>query len=336
MRIFKIKKRSGGERIIYSPDDAEKTVLRALLPQIAEPRGDIAHGFRPRKNIVTNALAHRERSITISMDLSDFFPSVKPAMLAGKLPKTMIENPLVFPDGAAQQGLPTSPAIANLAAVAMDDAIVKMLHKLREAGVAVSEKYYTRYADDLSISVDTEDREIINSIIQKVCEIARRCGFRVNAKKTRVQLSRGGRREICGLTVGENVRPQRRFRRRLRAGCSANISAAKNGRARADRDGPSRVQGCCMVLAAAKTFLRSVFACRFYSCTWNVFGRGDIGAGMEFASGECIGWVRRGTHTSRNSQRTRFNAVNFACLPRGYGDKVTQRSEKFFTRLAGD
>jgi len=148
--------------------------------------------------------------MTISLDLIDFFDTVRPAMLNGRIPGIAHEK--CFPDGAARQGLPTSPAIANLAAGTMDEAIRKRLAKLQISGWV-----YTRYADDLSISCDSDNQELAEKIISEIKIIVSRCGFKLNVKKTRIQRAKGGRREICGLTVDEAVRVPRRILRKIRA-----------------------------------------------------------------------------------------------------------------------
>jgi hypothetical protein len=53
----------------------------------------------------------------------------------------------------------------------------------------------------------------------------RRCGFRENPRKTRIQWASRGRREIVGIMVDDAVHVSRDFRRRLRA---AKHNAAKN------------------------------------------------------------------------------------------------------------
>lgn len=137
MRTIDIVKKSGGTRKIYVPSRAEKQALRELLAAIPQPSGKLAsaHGFRAGRSPVTNALAHVKNyvpgAVMISLDLSDFFGRVRPAQVSAHLPATRREEILTtcFPDGAAQQGLPTSPALANLAGIAIDEAIRRKIKK---------------------------------------------------------------------------------------------------------------------------------------------------------------------------------------------------------------
>ncbi|BAF60648.1 retron-type reverse transcriptase [Pelotomaculum thermopropionicum SI] len=213
MKILKIPKKNGKYRTIYAPDAEEKRALRGIVgilnqkcQHVCDPAA--VHGFMPLKSPVTNALAHVGRKYTVSFDLEDFFDTVTPEKASKCLTKEQKE--LVFVDGAARQGLPTSPAVANLAATDMDRAILKWIEKSGKSVV------YTRYADDLAFSFD--DPELIPVIQKKVPEIIRRSGFRVNTDKTTVQAAVAGRRIICGVAVDdEGVHPTREVKRRLRA-----------------------------------------------------------------------------------------------------------------------
>lgn len=212
MRVIKIKKRSGGERIIYAPSPEEKLKFKTLLGEIRPPLSllEHAHAFLPNRNIVTNALPHIGKRVTISFDIEKFFDSVKPEMVAKFVPVKVIRE--CFIDGAPRQGLPTSPMIANIAATALDKAIVKALYKEFPPGEVV----YTRYADDISISVDTHLQ--LHKVVDIVKDCVCRCGFSLNERKTKIQFARKGRREICGVMVDDTgVHISRKTRRYIRA-----------------------------------------------------------------------------------------------------------------------
>lgn len=216
MKIFSINKRSGGKREIFSPSPSEKKVYRDILDIELSgfPVSEYAHGFAHGRSIVTNALQHRGFLYSLSFDISNFFPSCTIEM-ANKLPqivkdKCFLESPSDFKK-AARQGLPTSPAIANIIAGEMDNAIIKQLNKKIEEKCS-----YTRYADDLTISFNNvENKEAIIKIIE---DTVSRCGFKLNKKKTKMQSSiNGNRREICGVTVDDQIHASRKMRRKLRA-----------------------------------------------------------------------------------------------------------------------
>ena len=150
MQIISLPKKTGGTRTIYIPDDELMTSLRQLSGRLTSKAQkacpENVHGFMRDRSPVTNASAHIGHQYTLCFDLQDFFESVTPDKLKGKLSKDEIA--VVFVDGSARQGLPTSPAVANLAFSATDHAILKWLTKANKNVV------YTRYADDLSFSFD--------------------------------------------------------------------------------------------------------------------------------------------------------------------------------------
>ena len=220
MQIIQVEKRSGGTRKIYVPSREEKGHLRSLLAVIPQPDNRLAsaHGFRSGRSPVTNALEHQPNyiagAVMLSLDLSDFFGSVTPEQVLCYLPRNHQEGFLMacFPDGAAQQGLPTSPALANLAGIAIDEAILQENEKHGWNAV------YTRYADDLTLSFPSMPDCGINAVIASVDEIVRRHGHRLNRKKIRIQQARSGRWECCGVMLDERgVHVSRKQRRLLRA-----------------------------------------------------------------------------------------------------------------------
>jgi len=212
VQITKIPKRNGEFRTIYVPNKEEKQKLRGLLGELNRKAKNIlsgaVHGFVIGRSPVTNALPHVGYEYTISFDLENFFDTVTPEKVGKYLSKE--EKEAVFVDGAARQGLPTSPVVANLAAADMDKAILKWIKKDGRDIV------YTRYADDLTLSFN--EPELIPVIKEKIPEIIRRNGFAVNERKTRVQAAKAGRRIICGVAVDrDGIYPTREIKRRLRA-----------------------------------------------------------------------------------------------------------------------
>lgn len=207
-----ITKGNGKSRLIYVPNRQEKATLRSLVSEIAKkalkasPEG-VCHGFVHERSPVTNAIAHVGHAFTLCFDLKDFFESVTPDKLSGKISSEV--QSLVFVDGAARQGLPTSPAVANLAAASMDHAIIRFRDKRKIQFV------YTRYADDLSFSYDDPDLSVL--LLKEIPLIVRRCGFAVNEQKTKLQASSSGRRVVTGIGVDDAIHPTREMKRRLRA-----------------------------------------------------------------------------------------------------------------------
>jgi len=224
MRKLSIPKGNGKVRIVYAPDKEEKKKFKALVNELNDKclkvcNDSVVHGFMPRRSPVTNALAHVGYNYSICFDLENFFDAVTPEKVRF-LSKEQKE--ICFVDGAARQGLPTSPAVANLAAVDLDTAILKWIKKTEK------EIVYTRYADDLTLSFN--DPELISVVKTKIPEIVRRCGFAINQDKTHVQAAIAGRRIICGVAVdSEGIHPTRDAKRRLRAALHQNHTRKAQG-----------------------------------------------------------------------------------------------------------
>lgn len=221
MIICKIPKKSGGERTIYKPSYQEKAALRALLPELNSVARslcpDCVHGFMPDRNVVTNAACHVGYQFTLCMDLADFFDTVTAWHVGNILGDDVCG--LVLVDGAARQGLPTSPAVSNIAGAAMDAHILSWLH---------TDDVYTRYADDLTVSTNNYAR--LTAMRDSITSSAERFRFRVNQRKTRIQCAGNGRRIITGVAVDDkHVYPTRRVRRKLRAAVNQQADSSARG-----------------------------------------------------------------------------------------------------------
>lgn len=228
MKTMQIPKKSGGFRTVYVPSNAEKMALREELEFLHELQDlhcnpKIVHGFSKRHNIVTNAMQHIGRQYTTCFDIKDFFDSVTiwqvgrilcPSQLTSTEEiKDWSENftnkfNLMFIDGVARQGLPTSPLLANIAASKLD----KALEGLTRSGDIV----YTRYADDLTFSYnEITFGELLLNLVPKIVKDE---GFEINEKKTRTMSAKKGRRIITGIAVGDkDIHVPRRIKRKLRA-----------------------------------------------------------------------------------------------------------------------
>lgn len=214
MKKVQIPKKSGGTRTIYVQGPTEKHKYRLLGQELSEfyekneAAPNLAHGFVQGRSPVSNALCHTNKKYTLTIDLKNFFDTVTPKHLqiAGvdneKSEKVCI-------DGATRQGLSSSPAAANCAAIPLDKLILKTI--LAEKMDVV----YTRYADDMCFSSDKiEDLLLLKD---KVPELVKIAGFEVNLKKTRIQSSNFGRRIITGIAVDDKIYATKNQRKILRA-----------------------------------------------------------------------------------------------------------------------
>jgi hypothetical protein len=202
--------------VIEAPKPRLKALQRRVLHEILDfiAVHDAAHGFVGGRSARTHALAHVGRRVVVRLDLEDFFAGVTAARVFG------IFRAAGYPESVAHvltglctnavpaeesvsghwrlsrrlatphlpQGAPTSPALANLAAFALD-------RRLTGLATAIGATY-TRYADDVVLSSDAH----LRTPVAAIGDIARAEGFRVNAAKTRV-MGRGRRQTVTGVVV---------------------------------------------------------------------------------------------------------------------------------------
>src|SRR5262245_21700041 len=194
-----IPKKSGPPRLIESPKSRLKAIQRRVLRDIldAVPIHDCAHGFVAGRSCLSAAQVHAGEAVVVAVDLKDFFLMTPRRRVHGVFrslgyPWAVARLPTGLCTGAPPsstfpalpedsrhdwptrkryefphlpQGAPTSPALANLAARALD---------LRLHGLARSfDANYTRYADDLAFSGDGRFGRGIATFLAAVADIAR-------------------------------------------------------------------------------------------------------------------------------------------------------------------
>lgn len=218
IRTFLIPKGKGKFRKIYTEtNEITKRLFKLVSKHIEEEviliskmynLDECIHAFVRGRNPVTNATKHIGFRYTISYDLKDFFESVTRDKLTEYLNDDILD--LIVVDGAARQGLSTSPNAANLAFMEVDHKIIDSLNGL------ATRYCYTRYADDITISFD--DSYQLQYIDQIVSKHISDSGFILNRNKTTLQCARHGRRLITGVAVDDvKVYPTRYNKRRARA-----------------------------------------------------------------------------------------------------------------------
>lgn len=251
-----LAKKRGSARLVEAPKQNLKYVQRRLLREIIDhiPPHETAHGFRRGRSIQTYAAPHTGREVVLRLDLRDFFLTVPAGRVFGifysagypeevahtltglttnAVPAAVLGGrPSPGPTADARlrgphlpQGAPTSPALANLAAFALDVRLSALAGKF--------DAKYTRYADDLAISGGGELIDGLQRFLPLVCEIVRDEGFIVNEAKTSVR-SKHQRQVLTGMVVNQHLNLHRRDYDRLRA---VLHDARVNGPASANRSG---------------------------------------------------------------------------------------------------
>jgi RNA-directed DNA polymerase len=220
---FTLPKKTGGTRLISAPmpklKAAQYWVLHNILEKIETHPN--AHGFVPKRSIVTNAQPHLGSDVLVNIDLKDFFPTLSlirvkglfrsfgysesiSAILALLCTEPEVEEVtldgqryfVALSERKLPQGAPSSPGITNLICRHMDRRFEKLATKLGFT--------YTRYADDLTFSAKGEATKKLCTILRNVEPILTNEGFVIHPDKTRV-LRKSQRQEVTGLIVNEKL-----------------------------------------------------------------------------------------------------------------------------------
>jgi len=225
-RVYSIPKPSGGSRTIAEPAKSMKAVQSWILVNILRdltlpPQ---AMGFRRGRNILRNAQAHEKNKYLLSLDIDNFFPSIKYNMVYtvfrslgyNKHICHVLTSLCTFNSSLPQGGV-TSPALSNLVCIKMD-------HRI-SGYCGPRNIVYTRYADDMVFSSMNANRLVglysaVKGIIENEC-------FKLNNKKTRY-MGPKRRRKVTGLVIGNGKAGiGRQEERRIRASIYSLIVKSK-------------------------------------------------------------------------------------------------------------
>jgi hypothetical protein len=238
-RSFGIAKRRGGVRQIDAPSPELKLLQRRVsdlllncMDEISSTRkveDHLAHGFKRRRSIITNATKHRNRRYVFNIDLQDFFPTINFGRIRGFFIKDA--NFMLHPSVATvlaqiachnnglPQGSPCSPVISNLVGHVLDIHLCKL--------ASANGCTYSRYADDITFSTNKPDfppsvaKPIPGephkwTVGDRLQEIVTRAGFAINPQKTRMQYHTS-HQDVTGLVVNRKVNIPSEYRRTARA-----------------------------------------------------------------------------------------------------------------------
>lgn len=215
--ILRIKKRDNTWRQLHNPDSAMRSIQYKILTRLLNTFSlpDYVYAFEKNRNIPTMAALHVGKRCVISVDIKDFFHSIKQATLftifkrmgIGSLPARSLSEICTY-KAFVPQGALTSPKISNLITS------VTFGPQIQEY---CTEKGYTLtvYADDVTISANDEDFNP-GEVIQFITRAIQSHGFRINKKKTKV-MYKGGRQYVCGAVVNAKVNLLVKERKKLRA-----------------------------------------------------------------------------------------------------------------------
>lgn len=210
-KVYTIKKRNGGDRVIAQPAKEVKAFQYLLISRLKSriPVHEAAMAYRQGTSILKNAQAHTPSSYLLKMDFSNFFPSIVESDLIAHLKRHcadwLTEGDIRFichialwapgrqPPRRLCIGAPTSPLLSNSIMYEFDGVVSS---RSKDLGVR-----YTRYADDLSFSSDSgaalsEMQKIVGEMLEKLDYPQ----LILNKGKT-VHASKAGNRTITGLVL---------------------------------------------------------------------------------------------------------------------------------------
>ncbi len=220
-QVFHIPKRSKDKlRAIQNPVARLKNVQKVLLSTFLNkiPLGTHVGAYVPGRSCAETALQHIGRGLIISLDIRDFFPSVKQAMIRSVFRKlgynhfvASLMSGLVVYRNFLPQGAPTSGFIANLVADrTFDREIIDALKAMDDRWV------YTRYSDDVDISHPQMQPDVaVAVVIETVRRRMNAAGFHLNEEKTKVE-PYWKRQKVLGMVVNKKLNIPRLEYARLR------------------------------------------------------------------------------------------------------------------------
>lgn len=210
---YTIPKRSGGVREIAQPSSELKVFQKAIVNRLMEllPVHNKAFAYRKGVGIRDNALAHKNNSYLLKMDLVDFFPSISPNMLfsclyknnifCGEYDKYILQQ-ILFKKDRDKDGLflsigaPSSPFLSNCIMYEFDNHL---------EGYCVQDGVsYTRYADDMTLSTNEKGKllgypKVISSLLYDLYGDS----LKVKTEKT-VFSSKAHNRHVTGITISND------------------------------------------------------------------------------------------------------------------------------------
>jgi RNA-directed DNA polymerase len=234
---FKLKKRNGSFREIMAPAKDLKYIQKWILQNILVkfPLKDSCKGFRKEISIYHNAKVHEKADIILKVDLLKFYDTITEKRVYGIfkamgyvenlaytlakittakhrisywndfdekskviLNELVDQKPSILPQGA-----PTSPMLANIAATRMDHRF-ETLSKIMNFN-------YSRYADDLTFSINADGKLPTLKFITKIITEE---NFFINSDKVSY-MKKGCKQYVTGLTTTNGVNVSKKYRKMI-------------------------------------------------------------------------------------------------------------------------
>ncbi len=210
---YSIPKKTGGTREISEPltslKEIQNWILHNILYKIKVSR--YAKAYIKNRSIINHVKYHDNQEYVLTLDIKNFFPSLAFDTIKSTFHSFGYNDivsdllaKLCMRDSVLPQGAPTSPYLTNIIMYGFDETTGK---EIRDKGL-----HYTRYADDIAISGNINDKdEIIKSISDKL-EIL---GLELKPEKTKF-MRQSERQIVTGIVVNQKIQVPRKLRRKLR------------------------------------------------------------------------------------------------------------------------
>lgn len=225
--IKNVPKKDGSKRTIYIPSGTlkivQKWILVNILNKIKPTKAAMAFRKNDKNNVYNikqNAYYHANSLYGLTVDLKDFFSSIKSNKVYNvfrnigynNFASTILTNLCTYDNFLPQGGI-CSPALSNLIAINLDNRMLGLCEKRNIL--------YTRYADDMYFSCDNKILLLrFYPVIEKIIGYE---DFLINKNKVHYQ-TRKNKRIITGVTVDYNgTVPQLKASRELKKIIRAEI-----------------------------------------------------------------------------------------------------------------
>jgi hypothetical protein len=217
-----VPKKDGTERITWDPYPQLKDVQGIINAQFFRKtkfplylHGGIRDVEYPR-DYVRNAKIHAGAYLAVTVDIENFFPSVRAEQVFDiwfrffRFDRVVAETLtlLTTRDGFLPQGARTSNYLANLIFWEHEHSLVDELAKHNWR--------YSRLTDDITVSTTNRSAEDLTSVNRLVIGILHRYGFRMKRSKHKI-LRRNKQMTVNNLVINEKAALPKAERKRIRA-----------------------------------------------------------------------------------------------------------------------
>lgn len=212
-KTYYVDKRNGSKRRIDSPDEVLKNIQKWILEDIlyALPCSNYAKAFVPGRSIADNAKFHRNQKVVLTLDVKDFFPSIKEKHIFRIFNQTcqydqavaMILTKLCTCQGSLPQGAPTSACLSNLVMKDFDETLGQYC---QDRNIC-----FTRYADDMTFSGDFDIAALLYFVDQQLYQV----GLTRHPEKLKI-MRQHDRQQTTGIVVNNSLQAPREYRMKIR------------------------------------------------------------------------------------------------------------------------